>query len=152
MAQKKIKITDNNESDLNLENDSNQKIRYNYEKKEVEFIPDQEESGNFQYDLIKYILVIMVTALLLSYAFKYSNLNFFKSFSMYLFTLGGIALFLGSINALYSESPTLQLMRHRNADKVQIRKSSSSLTLLIVGVVVIILSFVINYIFLVFGI
>ena len=96
-------------------------------------------------ELLAMVIIGFFISIFLTFAFKITYLNFSRGLSIYLFTVGGLMMLLGSIMAIYSESPSLQALRHRKEiQKIQIKKSENLYLLLFAGIIVIILSFVVN--------
>lgn len=122
--------------------------KVNYDTKQIEVtskISDKSTMTFILTELLAMVIIGFFISIFLTFAFKITYLNFSRGLSIYLFTVGGLMMLLGSIMAIYSESPSLQALRHRKEiQKIQIKKSENLYLLLFAGIIVIILSFVVN--------
>ena len=132
-------------------NQSNEIVDYklNYDNKETEIVQAPEKLSTNE--VIKLLLVRVIAgiiiSLILSFMFKFSYLSYLGSFFSYLFLIGGLMMVIGSFSALYSESPTMQVMMHpTNTEKVNVKKHGVYL-LLYSGIITIILSLFLSTIF-----
>lgn len=120
------------------------KFRFNYDEKENEFVEVEKDTIREMGIIIGINILISIG---LALVFRVYYLNYLGSLSLYLFTLSGALLLIGSVTSLCQESPSLQyLVKGRNKDKVRIRTTSDLKIYLLSAITLFLLSFVVNYI------
>ena len=133
-------------NDPSLEDTENPKIKYrfNHESGEHEFIEVEKDTLR---EIGIIVIISIAVAIVLAPVFKVSYLNTLGSISLYLFTISGLVLFLGSIISLCQESPSIQyLAKGGNKEKVRIRTTSDLKIYTLAALILFVLSFAINYV------